>query len=594
MRNLFLLFGLLAVSAAGFAADPPGVIVIRPQVPGSKPAPTHEPQLHGPAVAHVDPDRPGLLVVRPQLPGQKPLQPVLRQQPEPPLQPAVASKPVLPAKPAAPEQPEDGRAVLETWDAVTIRGLHVGYFHVLVREFERDGKKFLYSVKTQRMWVARFGTRVEQWGEDSSMETTDGAVLANRARQGIGRDQMLSLEGRITGNTMRLKVEGQVKDEKEVPWPDGVLGVAKEATLFADRKPKPGDTFSYLSYEGRIGRAVKFQVTVQALETAALGAGGKPRKLLRSEVEMEPIGEFRLPPATVWCDAETFEPLKMESDVPSLGGKMLVIRTDKMTATRPVGKVPDLFDVQSLPLNRPILGVHDTVLSVTYKITAPKNVPAEKVFPADDRQSLANLDPVGRTAELTVTRSDVPPPAVTPKPGAECLDPSFFVDWDTDAVKRAAKQATADLLPTATDFDKAKAVERWVHRTMKPEDFSQAMATCSNVARTLTGDCTEYAMLAAGMCRAVGVPSRTALGVVYATDRGGKPFLAYHMWFEVYANGRWIGLDGTLGRGRVGPGHLKITTADWHEEKSLAPLLPLLAVLQAGPKAEVIRVVETK
>ena len=76
----------------------------------------------------------------------------------------------------------------------------------------------------------------------------------------------------------------------------------------------------------------------------------------------------------------------------------------------------------------------------------------------------------------------------------------------------------------ATAWQKAQAVELWVNRNMKATEFSQAMATCSNVARTLSGDCTEYAMLAAGMCRALGIPSRTALGLVYAPGRDGKEF----------------------------------------------------------------------
>ena len=128
-------------------------------------------------------------------------------------------------------------------------------------------------------------------------------------------------------------------------------------------------------------------------------------------------------------------------------------------------------------------------------------------------------------------------------------------------------------------------------RNMKAFDFSQAMATADEVARTLSGDCTEYAMLAAAMSRAVGVPSRTAIGLVYAPGRDGQPYLAYHMWHEVYAGGRWLAMDATLGRGGVGPGHVKITDHSWHDEKSFAPLLPVLRVLSGRPTVTVVRVV---
>ena len=125
---------------------------------------------------------------------------------------------------------------------------------------------------------------------------------------------------------------------------------------------------------------------------------------------------------------------------------------------------------------------------------------------------------------------------------------------------------------------------------MRAVDFTQAMATADHVAKTLSGDCTEYAMLGAAMCRAVGVPSRTVLGLVYATDRGGKPVMAYHMWFEVYADGQWVPLDATLGLGGIGPGHVKITDHSWHDERSFAPLLPVLRVLTARPAFGVVKV----
>jgi len=174
-------------------------------------------------------------------------------------------------------------------------------------------------------------------------------------------------------------------------------------------------------------------------------------------------------------------------------------------------------------------------------------------------------------------------------PGKEFTASNFFINWDNELVKGHAAKAVAGLQETATAWDKALAVEKWVKANMKAFEFSQAMATADNVAKTLSGDCTEYAMLAAAMCRAVGIPSRTALGLVYAPGKDG-PYLAYHMWFEVYAGEQWVPLDATLGMGGVGPGHVKITDHSWHDEKSFAPLLPVLRTLSAKPAVEVLKV----
>lgn len=567
---------VLLSSAVSDPPPPPGSLVIKPGGSGAVPV-TPENQY---------PDKPGFIVIRPQRAGS-PSTPKLVGEP-------TAAKPTTPMPRAkGDDEKKDGKIVLEQWDATYLKGHKVGYYHVIVREYERDGKKFLYATKTQKLTVGRFGQIVEQWGEDSTMETADGTILTTRMRQGLGRDQKIQLSGQVSGKVLSVKIEGEVGGTQDVPWPEGVVGISREATLMKDRKPKPGESFDYLVYEGRLNRTVKVTAQAKDFENVILVEGQKPQKMLRLIVGMEPIkidnngGEFRLPPTTMWCDPTTFEVLKMETDMPMFGGKLVTLRTTRDIATRAVGKVPDLFDVQSIPLNVVVPTMHDLAGAV-YKVTLTGDVDPAKAFATDARQEVKALDAATKTFELHVAAVRQPGAALQKEAKQEFLAASFFIDWDNDPVKAHARQAMANLPPTATAWQKARAVESYVNRNMKAAEFSQAMATCSNVARTLSGDCTEYAMLAAGMCRALGVPSRTAIGLVYAPDRG-KAFLAYHMWFEVFADGHWVALDATLGRGSIGPGHIKITDASWHEEKSFVPLLPVLTVLGASPKVEVLK-----
>jgi transglutaminase-like putative cysteine protease len=126
-------------------------------------------------------------------------------------------------------------------------------------------------------------------------------------------------------------------------------------------------------------------------------------------------------------------------------------------------------------------------------------------------------------------------------------------------------------------WKKALLIEKWVHFNMRGTN-KEALAPADEVARTLEGDCTEYAMLMAAMCRAEGVPSRTAIGLIYADSKAG-PVMAFHMWTEVWVQDQWVPLDATLGRGYVGATHLKITDHSWHDTRSLTPLLPLIRIL---------------
>ena len=417
MRNLTLtLWAAGVLLAAAVAAD--GPIVIRPQPSGtslSTSIPADPAPLQRPVVTHTDPNRPGFLIVRPQMAGGTVLEPIRQPgtvpPPAAPVTPTPVGEPkpaVIPepgetpaAPPAASAQAEDGKLILETWDAVYLKGQRVGYFHVTVREYVRDGKTFVYATKAQKISVARFGQVVEQLSEDATTELADGTVLTTMMVQQIGRDQKLSLSGKVTGKTLTVTVTGAPGGTQQVPWPAGVTGVAKEATLLADRKPKPGESVEYLSYEGRLNRAVRFTAAVRDEAEITLVQGEKPRKVLRVVVSMDPIGDFKLPPSTLYVDAATYEPLRMDTDVPMLGGRMTVLRTTKEIAIRPVGKVPDLFDVQSIALDKTIPNVHDQV-AVVYRVATNGTVPADKVFPTDGRQAVTDVDPAGKWADYRI------------------------------------------------------------------------------------------------------------------------------------------------------------------------------------------------
>ncbi len=62
------------------------------------------------------------------------------------------------------------------------------------------------------------------------------------------------------------------------------------------------------------------------------------------------------------------------------------------------------------------------------------------------------------------------------------------------------------------------------------------------------------------MCRAAGIPSRTAFGLVYVDKP--RPSMGFHMWAEAYVKGQWLPIDGTLGRGFVGVHHFGFIVED--------------------------------
>jgi len=594
LTPLLFLLSAACVAATQPPATPPdpGKFVIRPGGKGAEPV---KPGVDDPA------EKAGFIIIRP---GGKGTTTFQVGEPKPPAgvgsvsSPAPQSRPPAPAgglnvPPPGPQPKElkDGKPLFDYWFAVSVEGQRVGYVNWSAKETEQKDKTFAVGVRYLNLTVSRFGNVVTQWGEESTVETTSGEVLLTSMRQGIGKDQALALTGVVEGKTLKIRGDGAAAGASDTPWTGGVVGLAREPRLFREAKVKAGELFDYPSYIPTVNRVVKTSLTYEGEESKVLWPNTPAKKLLRFVTKPEPIGKVKLPASTTWVDAETFEPLQMETDFPALGGRLTFVRTTKEAATAPVTKPVEVFGTQSIPLDRKIEEIHGKG-SVVYKVSIPRDDEPESVFATDARQTVKNLDPKAKSFELHVSASHGPDKAAAaqPAPGKEFTDSNYFINWDNDAVKAHAAKATAGLPAGASAWDRAVAVERWVKANMRAFEFSQAMATADNVAKTLSGDCTEYAMLAAAMCRAVGVPSRTALGVVYAPGRDGKPFLAYHMWTEVYAGEQWLPVDATLGMGGVGPGHVKITDHSWHDEKSFAPLLPVLRALTAKPSVEVLKV----
>jgi predicted transglutaminase-like cysteine proteinase len=488
---------------------------------------------------------------------------------------ARADEPLAPPK-------SQGQLVQEVWQAASIGGERAGYFHFTVQEMQSpSGVKFLRASRTLSLTLKRFGDVARIDAVIGNDETPDGKVLGVFMKQGLGKQFDLVVRGVVKNDqVLHVTAAGKMQFERDVPWDPSAVGAYGELRQVAIRQPQPGTQFSYVIFEPIINALVKVQAKADGYEDVTVG--GQKYRLLKLTAQPEKVAGIQLPASTFWFDAR-YDLIRTETTMPGLG-QLLMERTSQADAVRPcVG--PDLGWKQSIALKQRLAASHDGAAAV-YRIKVKDDDPAT-VFTADERQTVKALADGAIQLEVQAVRQ--PPETLAPgaaAPGPEFLKANNFLNSDDSLVKQHAAAAVG----AETDpWRKALRIESWVHRSMKVMNFTEAMAPAGEVARTLEGDCTEYSMLAAAMCRAVGVPSRTALGLVYVDARDGRdPMLAMHMWTEVWVNGKWVGLDATLGRGSVGPGHIKVTDHSWHQVATMTPLMPLLRVMMGQPAVEIV------
>ena len=214
----------------------------------------------------------------------------------------------------------------------------------------------------------------------------------------------------------------------------------------------------------------------------------------------------------------------------------------------------------------------ETTRDVRYKITLKSEDPAT-LLPTDPRQS---LKPGSKPNEALLEVKTSGPNAGPQGPesvGDEFLRANAMITSGDARVTELARAAVGN----ATDpWEKAKRVEHWVAKNLRDKNFSVAFAPASEVARDLSGDCTEHGVLTAAMCRASGVPARVVVGLVYAESLGG---FGFHLWNEVYVNRRWVAIDASFEQDDVDAVHIKLADSSLDGVAPFETFLPIVRVL---------------
>ena len=90
----------------------------------------------------------------------------------------------------------------------------------------------------------------------------------------------------------------------------------------------------------------------------------------------------------------------------------------------------------------------------------------------------------------------------------------------------------------------------WVYGALE-KDVTLSVPSALQVLEARSGDCNEHTVLYVALARALGLPTRTAVGLVHINDS-----FYYHAWPEVWL-GEWVAADPTLGQYPADASHLR-------------------------------------
>jgi len=206
--------------------------------------------------------------------------------------------------------------------------------------------------------------------------------------------------------------------------------------------------------------------------------------------------------------------------------------------------VVDLIDKMFLASPEPLDNL-TTAKSVTYHLV-PAGRRGRLVIPSSDNQKVQQCED-GR-AIVTVEPVAAPKGAIFPYEGSDktilkAAEPTRYLESDDEHVALLAKRAVGETKDAA---EAAKKIEKFVAEYIENRSLSVGYASAAEVAASRQGDCSEFAVLSAAMCRAVGIPAQVVVGVAYVSDFAGQEGFRAHVWMQAYIGDKWVGLDPAL------------------------------------------------
>jgi len=457
-------------------------------------------------------------------------------------------------------------AAKQTWDVYYIQGVRAGYGRMTEREVDDEGRKLLQFEGEQKLSIQRFGEATEVGFEITSLETPEGKLLSLSSKREMG-PQPTTVSGWVQDDKLHLSTTTAGKTvESQIDWPAEARGYFAIEQELARKPMQPGEHRTFEGLEPIANTLGQIDLLAADYEVTDLLAGSY--ELLRIESTVEQLGEKLQ--ETLWAD-RSGAVLKGHFPVMQISR----YRTTKSVALAEPKEMFDLGDASTVKLAKPLKNAHESKHAV-YRVELSGGDPAA-VFVAGPGQQVKSTGP--NSAEITVDalRPDAPSPEgqeeLAAPPTAAERQPNSFIQSDDPAIVAMAEKAAGD---EQDPWKVAVSLESYVHRNLAAKNYSTAFATASEVAQSMEGDRTEHAVLLAALARARQLPARVAIGLVYAAKEQG---FAFHLWTEVYINGRWLPLDATLGRGGIGADHLKLADSSLEGQAAYASFLPVAQVL---------------
>jgi hypothetical protein len=434
-----------------------------------------------------------------------------------------------------------------------------------------EGKKVGHAVETRTVsddkvtttedvtiTISRGGISITVEMTEISIETTKGEPLGFESMQKLGIMGSMTVKGQIDKQGLvSLTTNSMGAEQKStLQWPQGAV-MAEGLRLQTLKKGlKEGTQYSVKIFSPGMMQALDADVLIGAEQNVDLLGRVVPLREVTTTLIMPGAGKVV---STSYVDND----LQMQKTIAPIAGMQVEMVACTKEFALGQNDVLELIDKMFLASPEPLTNLA-SAKSITY-ILSPVKEGADFTIPSNDNQKAQQLDN-GRVI-LKVEPVAAPAGVRFPYKGQdaailEAMKPTRFLQSDDEQVVELARRAIGGTKDAA---EAARKIEAFVADYIENRSLSVGYASAAEVAKSRQGDCSEFAVLTAAMCRAVGIPAQVVAGVAYVDDFLGNRGFGGHAWVQAYIGDKWIGLDASFkgaGRGGYDAGHIALAVGN--------------------------------
>ena len=474
----------------------------------------------------------------------------------------------------------------EIWEVQYIGNNPIGYMHRKVSvskssEFEIEAES--------RTTVSLKGEPLVQRLKINTTETDTGALRRIEGSIEIG-DNKQTFEGNVNSIDGKMTLKGvnngQATPVLTIGWNPDYRGPFAVDQSMLRRPLEPKETRKLKYFDPILGKVVegKLKAADDFFKTPTMFVGS--RDLLEVS-NISTVGN-ETTQALLWVDekGEGYKSIMQSADIRSF-------RTEPIVA-QILSSVFDLRAISSKTIKLSgavdrLMSNRTNIVSQTFRIKNSNNDPF-KLF--SDRTNQRKKSQNARTVDITVFRVGLNPNEMGGVELKKDNDDSSQVDTDFIPSKSPIIQEFARALVASQSkldegnvslFEKVKICREELVKRIELKEFDNQIGSVVETTKSKQADCVEHALLFASVCRAMGIPTRIALGMIFNRNKE-EPEMKFHAWIEFHDGERWVPSDSSDQQFPTSIDRIKVLESNFTDPN---PYLDILKVFQSMTELEI-------